>query len=217
MVNLDTIARPTLADFTRVNIIAHCVNVEAGYVNNKADLGGETKYGITYATAQEHKAELVARFGWNGQVRDLTQEMALWIYQTQWWDRLCCDQLHEIHPFLADRVFDVGVNAGRQRGVVWLQEILNVLNRQEKDYPDVGVDGKLANDGQTIKALRAFKAKRGMDGIETLMQYLLGEQSHHYKSISESRKLNEEFTYGWGNRVKNINRLYQRTLQGLAA
>lgn len=47
MVNLDTIKNPTLADFTRENIIAHCVNVEAGYVNNPADKGGETKYGIT--------------------------------------------------------------------------------------------------------------------------------------------------------------------------
>lgn len=215
MVNLDTIKNPTLADFTRENIIAHCVNVEAGYVNNPADKGGETKYGITYATAQEHKAELVERFGWNGKVIDLTQDMAMYLYRTKWWDRLCGDQLLEIHPFLADRIFDVGVNAGRTRGVLWAQEILNVLNRQEKDYPDVKPDGLLANDGATIKAFRSFKAKRGMDGMETFIQYLLGEQSHHYKSISESRKLNEEFTYGWGNRVKNINRLYQRTLQGI--
>ena len=202
-----------VSDFTFEWILRHTVSsVEKGYVHNPADRGGPTCWGITEATANEpkHRKVLIERFGWNGRMQDLPQAGAFWIYEESWWRPLKCDELLKIHPFIADRVFDVGINAGRERGARWLQEILNVLNRQQKDYADIVPDGKIGK--ATLGALTAYHSKRGTEGLETLIQYLLGEQSHHYKSISESRPLNEEFTYGWGNRVKEINRLYQSVL-----
>lgn len=207
-----TIVITKLSDFTRDNIIQRCVNVEAGYVNNPNDTGGETNCGITAATAAEHKADLVAKFGWNGKMINLTPEMAMWIFRVSWWDRLACDQLLEIHPFIADRVFDFGVNAGRVRAATALQVILNALNRQAKDYPDVAEDGKLSATGESVRALRAFYAKRGNRGLLNFTQYLIGEQSHHYVEISRTRQANEEFTNGWGERVTNATNLYHNLI-----
>ena len=47
---------------------------EGGYVNNPADRGGATKYGITQAVAREN--------GWNGNMKDLPLEFAKSIYKT---------------------------------------------------------------------------------------------------------------------------------------
>ena len=132
-----------LADFTCENIIRKSVNVEAGYVNNPADKGGETNWGITYATAQEHKADLIKLFKWDGAMRNLTQPMAMWVYRHSWWDRLRCDELLAVHPFIADRIFDFGINAGRGAAGTNLQRILNVMNRMGKERRNVFKQGKV--------------------------------------------------------------------------
>lgn len=54
---------------------------EGGYVNNPADRGGATKYGITQAVAREN--------GWNGNMKDLPLEFAKSIYKNNTgWNRV---------------------------------------------------------------------------------------------------------------------------------
>ena len=201
-----------LSDFTREQIIRRCVAVEAGYVNNPADKGGETKCGITAATAAEHREGLIKRFQWNGRMIDLTEEMAMWIYQTSWWDRLCLDEVLKIHPFIADRLFDFGVNAGRGAAGTNLQRILNVMNRMQQDYKDLKVDGAIGPG--TINTLKAYVAKRGQTGVLNLIQLLIDLQGAYYVQIAEKRELNETFMSGWTTRVREANELYQHVLQG---
>lgn len=205
------LARPTLADFTKLNIITTWCGIEGKYVNNKLDRGGETNFGITHITAAEHKAELVKRFGWDGTMRNLTFDMAYWIYDTAWWQRMRCDEIHAIHPFLADRVFDLAINGGRGLGVKTMQRILNACNRQGKDYSDITADGGVGR--LTLDALRSYVAKRGQSGIETFVQYQLSLQGAHYITLAEKDVTQEEFVNGWGARITEINRLYQRVLQ----
>ena len=201
-----------LADFTCENIIRKSVNVEAGYVNNPADKGGETNWGITYATAQEHKADLIKLFKWDGAMRNLTQPMAMWIYRTSWWDRLRLDDIVKIHPFIADRLFDFGVNVGRGAAGTNLQRILNVMNRMQQDYKDLKVDGAIGPG--TINTLKAYVAKRGQTGVLNLIQLLIDLQGAYYVQIAEKRELNETFMSGWTTRVREANELYQHVLQG---
>ena len=201
-----------LSDFTRESIIRHCVAVEAGYVNNPADKGGETNHGITAATAAEYKSILVSKFGWSGRMVDLSEPMALYIFQVGWWERLRCDDLLTVHPFIADRVFDFGVNAGRGAAGTNLQRILNVMNRMQKDYKDITVDGGIGSG--TIGALKAYVAKRGQDGVLNLIQLLIDLQGAYYVQIAEKRELNETFMSGWTTRVREANELYQHVLQG---
>lgn len=200
-----------LTDFTCSSIIRKSVAVEAGYVNNPADKGGETNCGITYATAQEHKADLVKLFNWDGSMRSLTQEMAMWIYKHSWWDRLHCDELLAIHPFIADRIFDFGINAGRGAAATNLQRILNVMNRMQKDYKDISTQGGIGPE--TLGALKSYVAKRGQDGVLNLIQLLIDLQGAHYVQVSEKRELNETFMSGWTTRVREANQLYQSILQ----
>lgn len=202
--------RPTLADFTKVNIINSWCGIEGKYVDHKDDRGGETNFGITHITAAEWSGELVKRFGWNGKMRDLTQEMAFWIYDYAWWQKMKCDDLLAIHPFIADRVFDLAINGGRGLGVKTLQRILNACNRQGKDYGDISADGGIGR--LTLDALRGYVGKRGQAGIEVLVQYQLSLQGAHYITLAEKDPSQESFVNGWGERVTSVNRLYQKVL-----
>lgn len=191
-------------------IIARSIKVEAGYVNNPNDKGGETNHGITAATAAEFKADLVRLFSWDGTMKNLTTDMAWWIYKTGWWDRLYLDEIFKIHPFLADRLFDFGINAGRTAAVTGLQRILNVMNRGQQDYADIIQDGAMGKG--TLAALNSYIAKRGKVGILNLLQLLIDRQGWYYVEISEKRELNEEFMTGWVTRVREANEFYQSEL-----
>lgn len=172
-------------------IIRAKVNIEAGYVNNPNDLGGPTNFGITQATARE--------FGYTGDMRNLTREQALAIYKKGWWDRMRLDQIIAMNPLLADRMFDFGINAGRANCIKSLQRILNVLNRQGKLYSDIDADGGIGP--ATMTALGGYVKARGADGLNRLMFALCCHQVSYYTEISEKRVQNEEFTYGWYDRV----------------
>lgn len=200
-----------LSEFTREYIIKRCVGVEAGYVNNPADKGGETNHGITAATAAEYKADLVRLFNWSGRMIDLTEPMALYIFRVGWWDRLHCTELLAVHPFIADRIFDFGVNAGRGAAGTNLQRILNVMNRMQKDYKDISTQGSIGPE--TLGALKSYVAKRGNDGVLNLIQLLIDLQGAHYVQVSEKREFNETFMSGWTTRVREANQLYQSILQ----
>lgn len=183
--------------FTKRGIILATIEVEGGYVNNVKDLGGETNFGITVATANKAatKKKLVA-MGWDGTMRNLTKEMAYAIYEIEYWNKLNLDALFEISPFLADKLFDQGVNVGTNRAGKWLQRALNGFNRGQKDYKDIGVDGGIGTE--TLTALNGLIKKRGRAGTVTVLLYaLVSMQGNHYITIAEAREDNEEFMYGW--------------------
>ncbi|QOC54618.1 hypothetical protein pEaSNUABM10_00171 [Erwinia phage pEa_SNUABM_10] len=181
----------TVDRWSMEGIIAAKVNIEAGYVNNPNDLGGPTNFGITQATAREN--------GYTGDMRNLTRQMALDIYKKGWWDRMRLDRILAWNPLLADRMFDFGINAGRANCIKSLQRILNVLNRQGKLYADIDADGGIGP--ATMTALEGFLKARGLDGFNRLMFALTSHQVSYYTEISEKRVQNEEFTYGWYDRV----------------
>lgn len=208
MASILLMAKPQYSDYTKTNIIDTWSGIEAGYVNNPNDRGRETKYGVTAVTAAQFADQLKSRFGWNGQMQSLTLEMAYYVYDQGWWQKMRCDDLLAIHPFICDRVFDLAINGGRGLGVKTLQRILNACNRQGKDYADITPDGGLGD--LTVKALKAYVAKRGADGINVLIQYQFALQGNHYIELAEKDPSQEEFVNGWGKRVTDINALYHR-------
>lgn len=196
---------------------AWCINrtlgVEKGYVNDPADSGGETCCGVTKATALEN-ATLLKSMGWDGNMRNITPKMATALFKLKFWDKVRGDELLTVHPLIAQRIFDFGVNAGTGNAGLYIQQVLNVLNRNGKDYADIKEDSGIGNG--TIAALRAFAAKNGAKGVLYFLSTLCGEHSHHYVKISQSNDKNERFTNGWEIRLFEDYTLYAKLLLGVA-
>jgi len=197
-----------LSDFNRDFIIRRYTAIEGGYVNDPNDLGKETNHGITVALANDYKAELIKRFGWDGTMRNLTKEMANWLYVTEFWNKLLGDRLFKIHPLIMDKVFDISINAGKTRGVRFLQEFLNVNNNEQKLYADLIADGWMGD--KTFKAIDAFIKARGDDGLKIMLHTLIARQTSYYVDISMGREKNERFTYGWLTRAMDSAVEYQK-------
>jgi lysozyme family protein len=181
------------------DVIKYSTGVEAGYVNDPDDLGGETNHGITKKTAEEYKY-LWSKYGWDGNMKTMPIDLAYEIYSIGWWDKLYLDKVSLLSENLAYEMFDFGINAGRTNCVTELQRILNVTNKLGTLYPDLVVDGVMGNN--TLKAINIY-VKKTDKGSEKLAALLWGMRVTYYVRISESRDKNEKFTNGWFNRSWN--------------
>ena len=90
---------------------AKLIDHEGGLVNNPADKGGLTKYGISQR-AYPHL-----------DIASLTLQDVRELYKRDYWDRAQCDRLH---PDVAFQVFDGAVNSGMGNSIRWLQEAAGV-------------------------------------------------------------------------------------------
>ena len=166
---------------------------EGGYVENGADKGGPTCFGITEAVARAN--------GYRGSMRQLPRDEAAAIYKRLYWLRPQLDDVARRSARLAAELFDTGVNMGPAVAVTFLQRALTALNRNGKDYPDLVPDGRVGP--QTLAALDAFLSLRGRSSGETvLLRALEALQGERYLRLAERRPANEAFLYGWlSNRI----------------
>ena len=184
---------------TPEQMLKRLAGVEAGYVNNPDDRGGETNHGVTKAVALENKNELIKRFGWDGTMRNLSESMALWLFKARYWDKLGLDMMYSISPTCADKMLDIGVNSGVGAAGMYFQKFLNVLNNKQTFYADLVLDG--APGSKTYQALDALIVKRGkVEVVQRLAMALLSYQTVNAIEISIKREANETFTWGWLNR-----------------
>ena len=160
---------------------------EGGYVNNPADSGGETNHGITIAVARAH--------GWAGLMRDLPQERAREIAKDQYWDCMRLDDVAPLSAPIAAEIFDTGFLCGQATAVRFLQRVLNVGNRRQRDYPDILADGLMGR--MSVAALRALLTIRGRDGEIVILRALNSLQGGYLTELAERREKDEEFWFGW--------------------
>ena len=161
---------------------------EGGYVNNPADRGGATKYGITEAVARQN--------GYKGHMKDLPESLARDIYRKQYWTVPRFNQVNALSPLVAEELLDTGVNCGVGFTKPTLQRALNLLNNQGKGgWPDLAVDGIYGP--ATINALKIYLSKRGKEGERVLLRILNILQGERYISICERNPSQEQFFFGW--------------------
>ena len=80
---------------------------DGGYTNDPVDPGGETKWGISKRAYPDID------------IKSLTKEEALLIYERDYWFKAGCDKMEKA---LAIAVFDSAVNCGVGRTRSWLSE-----------------------------------------------------------------------------------------------
>lgn len=118
---------------------------EGGYVNNTADKGGATNYGITQAVARAN--------GYTGDMRYFPKSTAKKIYYNQYWILAKCHKM----PFsIGFNLFDAVVNHGIGNGVRMLQRAVGVA--------DDGIIGNITlnavKNSNELEAVIAFNAER---------------------------------------------------------
>ncbi len=185
---------------------------EGGYSNHPNDKGGETYRGIARKQWPNWK-------GWEviDCIKDETKastdysdmlcrdtRLNGWLesfYQDEFWNKLSCVRLPQK---IANELFDTSVNMGHYYGVCCLQKALNKLNRNQKDYEDIDVDGQIGT--KTLKAVESyfktvrFSTRNKDKLINWLLKWMNYYQLRKYDLITEKNPDQEVFIPGWTNR-----------------
>jgi lysozyme family protein len=175
---------------------------EGMYSCDPQDKGGETVLGITkrdhpawggwpLVGAQKNKPGFPKNLE---AVEAILETLAIALYKEKYWDVLKLDEVKE--QKVATELFDIAINQGTGIAAIFLQRVLNALNRNGKNYSDLTVDGNVG--AKTIATLNNHK---NPDHILLALNCLQGER---YISICEHNKTQEKFMNGWIERTKEI-------------
>lgn len=123
--------------------LAEVLKHEGGYVNDKRDPGGETKYGISKRSYPHLD------------IASLTVDEAGEIYRADYWNKVRGD---ELPPALALCVFDTAVNMGVHRAILLLQRSLGVS--ADGRLGPVTMNAAKASGAEVVDDFMARRAKR---------------------------------------------------------
>lgn len=93
--------------------IERVLSHEGGYVNNPADPGGETQWGISKRSYP------------NVDIKNLTRGQAIEIYRKDFWEKVNADELYD---GVAYQSLDFAVNSGVSTAIRYLQRALGVAD-----------------------------------------------------------------------------------------
>lgn len=178
---------------------------EGGYVNDPDDRGGETHRGVARAfhpawpgwtiidkIKAENPDDFVRLINDNQQLVDLSKDF----YREKFWKPIRGDEIPDQH--VANKVFDTGVNQGVATSVRYLQDGLNLLNRNQVNYADIEVDGAMGI--ATLDSLKWF-LELEKDNPDYLLKIMNIMQAARYIDIMRKDATQEKFARGWLNRV----------------
>lgn len=145
-------------------VLAH----EGGWVNNPADPGGETKYGISKRSYP------------NEDIKNLTIARAKQIYFADFWSPYKYDGI--VSDAFATKLFDTAVNVGPKRAFRFMQQALNTFGK------GLVVDGIFGNG--------SLAAINSVDN-SVLLNVYRGIQAEYYKGLVAADPSKSVFLRGW--------------------
>ena len=174
---------------------------EGSYSNDPVDVGGETFKGVSrvyhpswegWVLIDEYKNK--PNFPRNLKGNQELEKFVEVFYKRMFWDIMRLDNVNS--QMIANEMFDTGVNMNHTRAVSFLQEGLNLLNRNEQNYPDLVVDGFIGP--VTLRTLDTL-LKMGDEYI--LLKIMNVLQGMHYINFMRKSPTQERFARGWFGRV----------------
>jgi lysozyme family protein len=166
-------------DFDRA--FSYLLRDEGLYVNNPADPGGATKYGVTRETLMRWRGQPVTE----QDVATLSREEAKNIYWAWYWKPLGCDELSKLT--VATVLLDCGVLFGVGSTALIVQKTLN-----DSCGKTLRLDGFVGKD--TINALNDVDARAFIEAFK--------ESLHkRVSNIVRSNPSEEIFRKGWDGRI----------------
>lgn len=176
---------------------------EGGYSDDPDDNGRETWKGISRRAHPDwpgwaivDELRLMSEFPLNLHRNSKLQSLVDGFYIDTFWVPMGCDNMPQL---IAEEVFDSGINTGQRTAVKFLQQALNSLNKNERYYNDLIVDGGF---GKISHAALRIILQRGED--ELLYKIMNVIQGAHYLSIMNDSLKQEKYTRGWFGRVEFV-------------
>ena len=174
---------------------------EGGYSIDPDDVGGETYKGISrryhpdwtgWPLIDAAKTDSDSSFPSNLKDIEELQDLIAVLYKQLYWDRIWGNSIPE--QSIAEKLFDTSVNLGVKRAVGYLQDGLNLLNRNQKNYNDIVSDGLFGRN--TLNALKTYLELDDNEPVYLLkiMGVLQGMQ---YIEVMRKSPVQEKFARGW--------------------
>jgi lysozyme family protein len=166
--------------------VTETLESEGIFSDDQYDAGGKTKYGIT---------EQVAIANGYPDIENLTVDQAKDIYRKQYWNAIHGDDLQ--CTAIALILFDLAVNSGQGTAIKKLQDSLNLMNNNQKFWPNMEVDGGMGP--VTLNAVNVlvpqFKKTR------FLFMTLFFNRGQLYLEDCRNNQSQEKFIDGWEERL----------------
>jgi lysozyme family protein len=189
---------------------------EGVYDNDPNDPGGETIYGISrfyhpgleiwrYIDALKSQSGVTSPSAFARIIKSErhVRNLALQFYRDVYWQPLRLDEVMD--GAIAQELFEQSVNLGRQRAGEHLQAALNALNREQRLYANLVVDGNIGKN--TLRALRKYLDVDGgrygeRDAVNLLCKILNVKQGAYYLERMDKSEFKEAYARGWFGRVE---------------
>lgn len=170
---------------------------EGHLVNDPDDPGGITNFGISlrylHSLVSQHP-ELLNLYDEDHQgaintsdIRDMSQQEAVAIYKTQWWDKNNYGLIN--NQALATKVFDLAVNVGNITANKFLQKSVNQVSGSNV----LIVDGLIGP--QTINLVNKLDPNALLASVRNFAK-------NYYQSLVIQNPVLNKFLQGWLNRVE---------------
>jgi lysozyme family protein len=173
---------------------------EGSYSNDPNDPGRETYKGISRINNSSWMGwEIIDRCKEYGDgfhnclsSNNTLEQYVRDLYKKKYWDIFWGDSI--IDQDIATEMFDIGVNIGPTIPIHFLQKSLNLLNRGQRDYPDIEVDGIMGQ--KTMSTLNNHP-----ENYKYVYNILNIMQGNHYINCMNRNDKMERYTRGWLKRV----------------
>lgn len=177
---------------------------EGGFVNDKDDKGGATKYGVSLRLMKSmfDQGSIWLDLHEDGKIDEkdvmkLSLDDAKKIYYDEFWCR-GIDKVAEINPDIGIKLFDMAVNLGVGQAVKLFQKNLDILSHYEYNILYDGIIGPKTLTG--IKSISCYRYQ------SNLMEDLACDLIEYYQVLCVKNSSMYKYLVGWTKRALRFPR-----------